>query len=140
MKRIKVLAGVGMAAAALATATPGVAQADVASSTFYVDYGASVTTGTIEWGGGRTSYASGSIKARSHYRDVCLQAYSGDDTFYDEKCIRADKDETISFTGFQLHADVRGGVQKVIVQLWADGAWRHSDRCTRDRSYCVDRT
>jgi hypothetical protein len=143
--KLEALVVVGVSAAAL-VAVPGAAHAgtsgvttatlDVSSSSFYVDYGASVTRGSIQWGSGYTSYATGYLKAVSNYRLVCVEYWTGQWTYWGSRCTDwVAPGETRNFD-LPLTLQYAGGVQHVYVKLYTQDWAERADYCNRTRIYC----
>jgi hypothetical protein len=95
-------------------------------------FGASKTTATITWTGGRTVYVSGAIHAVSGQRRVCYWGVNGSTDSGNAKCQTAEAGQTVTWHDDPLTIDLPGGVQKIYAIMYIDGYNPvHQVWCTR---------
>ncbi|MFI5591476.1 hypothetical protein ACIA5G_40945 [Amycolatopsis sp. NPDC051758] len=132
MRVIRSLVAMGAVAAAMFGAT-GVA--DAATTTAWrIEYGASVTAGTISWTDGRSASVDGNVHAVSGYRETCVWGVNGTSTT-EVACYGANPGKDHPFYHL-LTINKVGGVQLIHISFYDEFNHKLGQRgCTR--SGCV---
>jgi hypothetical protein len=133
MRVIRSLVAMGAVAAAMFGAA-GVA--DAATTTAWrIEYGASVTAGTISWTDGRSASVAGNVHAVSGYRETCVWGVNGTAST-DPACYGANPGKDHPFNHV-LTIDKVGGVQLIHISFYDNFQHKLGQlRCTR--SGCVN--
>lgn len=128
MRILKSLVAAGLVVGGLAA---GAASADAASTTSWrIEYGASVTAGTISWTDGRSATVSGTVHAVSGYRETCVWGVNGTSST-DVACYGANPGKDHPFT-HGLTIDKVGGVQLIHISFYDANNHKLGQRgCTR---------
>ncbi|MGW3994100.1 hypothetical protein [Amycolatopsis sp. NPDC004772] len=122
-----------VATAAVAGALLGAsAPAEAASTTNWrIEYGASVTAGTISWTDGRSASVDGTVHAVSGYRETCVWGVNGTSTTA-VACYGANPGKDHPFY-HGLTIDKVGGVQLIHISFYdADNHKLGQRGCTRN--------